>query len=71
MAKQTTSPILETLKDGKNIEVGRRLREVRLAKGFSIRSLAEQSKLNVNTINKPDCAAHKDSHPQPACNDYH
>lgn len=50
MAKQTASPILETLKDGKNMDVGRRLREVRLARGFSIRSLAEQSKLNVNTL---------------------
>ena len=49
MAKQH-SPILETLKEGQNIEVGRRLREVRMGRGFSIRSLAEQSKLNVNTL---------------------
>ena len=50
MAKQSNSPILETLKEEQNIQVGRRLREVRMGKGFSIRSLAEQSKLNVNTL---------------------
>lgn len=50
MGKQTNSPIIETLKEGQNIEVGRRLREVRMGKGHSIRSLAEQSKLNVNTL---------------------
>ena len=50
MAKQASSPIINTLNKGQNIEVGRRLREVRMGKGFSIRSLAEQSKLNVNTL---------------------
>jgi transcriptional regulator with XRE-family HTH domain len=50
MAKQTNSPITESLSESQNIEVGRRLREVRMGKGFSIRSLAEQSGLNVNTL---------------------
>lgn len=50
MARQNNSPILDTLKEGQNIEVGRRLREIRMKKGLSIRSLAEQSKLNVNTL---------------------
>ena len=50
MAKQANSPIIETLKEGQNIEVGRRLREIRMGRGHSIRSLAEQSKLNVNTF---------------------
>lgn len=49
MAKQH-SPIIETLRDGQTSEVGRRLREVRMGRGYSIRSLAEQSKLNVNTL---------------------
>ncbi len=49
MAKQH-SPILETLREGEIIEVGRRLREVRMRRGLSIRLLAEQSKLNVNTL---------------------
>ncbi len=52
MAKQNNinSPIIDTLKNGNNIDVGRRLREVRMGKGFSIRTLAEQSNLNVNTL---------------------
>lgn len=33
-----------------NIDVGRRLREIRMGKGLSIRALAESSKLNVNTL---------------------
>jgi transcriptional regulator with XRE-family HTH domain len=33
-----------------NIDVGRRLREIRMGKGFSIRALAESSRLNVNTL---------------------
>lgn len=33
-----------------NIDVGRRLREIRMGKGLSIRALAESSELNVNTL---------------------
>ena len=50
MAKHTKSPILETLKEDQGVEVGRRLREVRMSRGLSIRALAEQSQLNVNTL---------------------
>lgn len=50
MARHSNSPILETLKESHNMEVGRRLRAIRMGKGFSIRSLSEQSKLNVNTL---------------------
>lgn len=50
MARQNGNPIIEALHEGQNIEVGRRLREVRMGRGLSIRSLAEQSKLNVNTL---------------------
>jgi transcriptional regulator with XRE-family HTH domain len=50
MARQSNSPILETLKENQNMEVGRRLREIRMGKGLSIRSLSEQSRLNVNTL---------------------
>lgn len=54
MPKQNsvTSTITEALisSNGGDIDVGRRLREVRMGKGFSIRSLAEQSHLNVNTL---------------------
>lgn len=50
MARQSNSPILETLKENQNMEVGRRLREIRMGKGYSIRSLSEQSRLNVNTL---------------------
>lgn len=50
MAKHNNSPIMEVLKESQSLDVGRRLREVRMGKGYSIRSLAEQSKLNVNTL---------------------
>lgn len=50
MAKQPNSPITETLNNGNDIDVGRRLREARMIKGLSIRSLAEKSRLNVNTL---------------------
>ena len=50
MTRQTDSPTMEVVNEGQNIEVGRRLREVRMGRGLSIRSLAEQSKLNVNTL---------------------
>jgi len=33
-----------------NIDVSRRVREIRMGKGLSIRALAESSKLNVNTL---------------------
>jgi transcriptional regulator with XRE-family HTH domain len=33
-----------------NIDVGHRLREIRLSRGFSIRALADASNLNVNTL---------------------
>jgi len=48
--KENNTPILEASNIGTNMEVGRRLREVRMGKGFSIRSLAEKSNLNVNTL---------------------
>lgn len=48
--KNINSPIADSLTNGNDIDVGHRLREVRMSKGFSIRSLAEQSKLNVNTL---------------------
>jgi transcriptional regulator with XRE-family HTH domain len=48
--KNIDSLITDSLTNGNNIDVGHRLREVRMSKGFSIRSLAEQSKLNVNTL---------------------
>ncbi len=35
---------------GDDIHVGQRLRELRAAKGLSLRALAEQSRLNVNTL---------------------
>lgn len=50
MAKPTKSPIVDIVKGNQNIEVGQRLREVRMSRGLSIRSLAEKSKLNVNTL---------------------
>ncbi len=46
----TTSPIADALKTGKDIDVGRRIREVRMGSGYSIRALAGLSKLNVNTL---------------------
>ncbi len=48
--KNTNSPITNALDNGNNIDVGNRLRKVRMSKGFSIRSLSEQSRLNVNTL---------------------
>jgi len=36
--------------NGKDIDVGRRIREVRMGSGYSIRTLAQLSKLNVNTL---------------------
>jgi transcriptional regulator with XRE-family HTH domain len=42
--KEKISPSTE------EIDVGRRLRELRAARGLSIRALAEQSNLNVNTL---------------------
>lgn len=52
MAKATRipAPITEAIPSGSDIEVGRRLREVRMSRGLSIRALAEQSNLNVNTL---------------------
>lgn len=45
-----TSSIEDALNNGNDIEVGRRIREVRLGSGCSIRALAQLSKLNVNTL---------------------
>jgi transcriptional regulator with XRE-family HTH domain len=39
-----------TAHSGKDIDVGRRIREVRMASGHSIRTLAKLSSLNVNTL---------------------
>jgi uncharacterized cupin superfamily protein len=52
MSKQATinSPVTEAINNGSSIDVGQRLREVRMGRGLSIRSLAEQSNLNVNTL---------------------
>ena len=52
MAKQksTNSPITEALKSNDDIDVGRRLREIRMGRGLSIRALAEDCNLNVNTL---------------------
>jgi len=52
MPKQATinSPVLETANSENNINVGQRLREVRMGRGLSIRALAEQCELNVNTL---------------------
>ena len=52
MARQATinSPIAEAINDGNEFDVGRRLREVRMGLGLSIRALAEQCNLNVNTL---------------------
>lgn len=40
----------DNLNNDTDIDVGRRLREIRMSKGLSIRALAEASKLNVNTL---------------------
>jgi len=52
MPKQATmnSPVLEAANSENNINVGQRLREVRMGRGLSIRALAEQCELNVNTL---------------------
>ena len=52
MPKQVVinSPVTEAIDNGNNIDVGQRLREVRMGRGLSIRALAEQSNLNVNTL---------------------
>ena len=47
--KRIGSPFVEPAQET-NINVGRRLREIRMGKGFSIRALAEASQLNVNTL---------------------
>ena len=48
--RNNTSPIEAALKDGQDINVGLRIREVRMSSGLSIRALAGLSKLNVNTL---------------------
>lgn len=45
MKNKTSSPQLNS-----DVNVGRRLRELRIERGISIRALAEQSGLNVNTL---------------------
>jgi len=51
MAKHTLpkQPITEGIPDGE-MDVGRRLRELRAARGLSLRALAARSGLNVNTL---------------------
>ena len=46
----TTLPVADALNNGNDIDVGRRIREVRMGNGYSIRALAGLSKLNVNTL---------------------
>jgi uncharacterized cupin superfamily protein len=43
-------PVVDSLNKENDINVGGRLREVRMGRGLSIRALAESSKLNVNTL---------------------
>ncbi len=50
MRRPSKSPIVETLRDNQTVEVGQRLRAVRMSRGLSMRALAEQSNLNVNTL---------------------
>ncbi|GAB4458924.1 MAG: cupin domain-containing protein [Anaerolineales bacterium] len=50
MARPSKSPIVETLRENQTAQVGRRLRAVRVSRGLSMRALAEQSNLNVNTL---------------------
>jgi transcriptional regulator with XRE-family HTH domain len=51
MVKQTLpNDIVAVALPTEEIDVGRRLRELRAGRGLSIRSLAEQSGLNVNTL---------------------
>lgn len=47
--KVETSPFLTSL-DEEVISVGRRLREIRILRGLSLRVLAERSGLNINTL---------------------
>jgi transcriptional regulator with XRE-family HTH domain len=42
--------ITDAVNQGANLDVGRRLREIRMGRGLSIRALAEASQLNVNTL---------------------
>lgn len=49
MAKHRDS-LAEAINESADINVGRRLRELRMGKGLSIRALAEASNLNVNTL---------------------
>lgn len=44
------SPDATAVDEDIQIDVGRRLREIRMGKGLSIRALAEASELNVNTL---------------------
>jgi transcriptional regulator with XRE-family HTH domain len=46
---QQSNPHIAEL-DNEKIRVGRRLREIRVLQGFSLRALAEKSGLNVNTL---------------------
>jgi transcriptional regulator with XRE-family HTH domain len=50
MDQKSSSQATGNIQHTEEINVGRRLRELRAAKGLSIRSLAEQSGLNVNTL---------------------
>jgi transcriptional regulator with XRE-family HTH domain len=45
-----SSPMEAALNNRNDIDVGRRIREVRMGSGYSIRALAQLSKLNVNTL---------------------
>ncbi len=49
MGRNGKSPLLETIEQN-DIDVGGRLRILRSSRGLSIRALAEQSGLNVNTL---------------------
>jgi transcriptional regulator with XRE-family HTH domain len=46
---EQTSPFLTGLED-EETSVGRRLREIRILRGLSLRVLAEKSRLNINTL---------------------
>jgi transcriptional regulator with XRE-family HTH domain len=51
VGNRTNIPALVAEADNEsNIDVGRRLREIRMSRGLSIRALAESSQLNVNTL---------------------
>jgi transcriptional regulator with XRE-family HTH domain len=49
MGRNGNSPLLENI-ENQDIDVGSRLRAIRTNQGLSIRALAEQSGLNVNTL---------------------